>query len=188
MRHPRVSRDWDRYLNPLSKSAVLHTLEGLVTNLPLSSYFWKFWLYLRQVDRRWGDRISISGFTNSSISFTKKFSSKIISPDFSFMPSLFAPNPCHFNGFFLFYCACCNLFLFHFSFPWKSQATAEANWKEQDSICQVCTITRNLHNDVLTASCPYALALLFPISLSGCCTNQILSKISEGFFFFFSAA
>lgn len=100
------------------------------------------------------------------------------------MPPIFVHNPCHFNVVFLFYCSHCYLFLFSFLFPWKSQATAEAiKWK-QDCICQVSTVTRNLHNDALTASYSYALALLFSISASGWCTNQIHSKIFEGFFFF----
>lgn len=129
MRHPRVSRDWDRYLNPLSKSAVLHTLESLVTNLPLSSYFWKFWLHLWQSYRRWGDRISISGFMNPSISFIEKSSSKIVSPDFLFMPPLFVHNPCHFNGFFLFYCSRCYLFLFSFLLSLKKPSHCRSQLK-----------------------------------------------------------
>lgn len=61
--------------------------------------------------------------------------------------------------------------------------------KKQDCICQVCNVAEDLHNAALTASYSYALALLFLISASGCCTNQILSKTAEGFsFFFFSAA
>lgn len=153
----RVSTDWDRYLNPLRKSAVLHPLQEVVTNLPLSSYFWKFWLPLQQSCRRWG-RISISGFINpSSISLTLSF--------FILLLAL------------LLYC--CSFFLVS-SFPQKNQADKRNQLKE-NKICQVCTVTRNLHSYALKASYSYALALLFSISANSSCTNQFISEISEVF-------
>lgn len=70
-------------------------------------------------------------------------------------------------------------------FPFLEKAKSLQKWikRKQDCICQACTVTRSLHHDALTASYSCALALLFPIRASGCCTNQILLEISEGFFF-----
>jgi len=101
------------------------------------------------------------------------------------MPSLFVHSPCHFNGFFFFILLLTLLSLSFLISPFheKAKPLKKPIKRKQDCICQVCAATRNLHNDALTASYLYALALLFPISASGCCTNQIISKISEGFLF-----
>lgn len=92
------------------------------------------------------------------------------------------------NAFFFFYFTAHIAIdlISHFSFPWKSQVTAEANWKETRLYLSGLHCDKNLHHHALAANYSCALALLFPISASGCCTNQILSKISE--FFFSSAA
>lgn len=122
--------------------------------------------------------------------YQKKSPSKTVSPGFSFMPLPFCSLSFQQSFFklllFLFYCSCCSLSFLIFSLLEKSKPLQKPIRRKQDCICQVCTMTRYLRNDALTASYSFALALLFPISASGCFTNQFLSNISEGFFFFFS--
>lgn len=77
------------------------------------------------------------------------------------------------------------LYISFFISPFLEKAKSLQKWikRKQYCSCQACTVTRSLHHDALTASNSCALALLFPIRASGCCTNQIPSKISEGLFF-----